>query len=278
MTHDVHWPAFRQFVAPNSFTNVPERSEGFRDQTTRWGLHSEYSQPIGSPGVKVGLLGTVNRLSHPKIPDYRINNVITVPRDPGHTWAFNGGVGLAREFDNTTMGFDLIFEPIYSTTWADAARDTVSASGAVIPKGGHTVDNTFRFDNTEFRFGFEYIAAPDDRTHFGLQYGLSLYSIRYRLNQTDRVSETNRKQREDWMEWTPSLGFKLRNPKYEVRYAVSFTCGGGGNCMGCFIGCGDDVTVSAPSDGGVIAAPTAQLRFDGGRVTTQRFTVSLRFR
>ena len=41
---------------------------------------------------------------------------------------------------------------------------------------------------------------------------------------------------------------------------------------------GDDVTVPVASDGGVIAAPTDQLRFDGGRVTTQRLTVSLRFR
>ncbi|MES2521614.1 MAG: hypothetical protein V4617_02865 [Gemmatimonadota bacterium] len=279
MTHDVHFPAGRQFVPPNTFTNIPERSENYRDQTTRVGLHTEHTRPIGAEGWKVGVLGTVNRLSHPKIPDYRINNVITVPRDPGTTWAYNAGVGLAREIGDATFGFDLIAEPMFSTTWAEAARDTVSASGTPIAKGGHTVDNKMRFDNMQFRFGFERIAPPDEKTHFGVQLGLAAYSIRYHLDQTDQVRETSRAQREQWTEWTPSIGLKLRNPRYEVRYALSFTCGGGGSCFDCVLVCGsDDVVLSSPGDGGVIAAPTDQLRFDGGRVTTQRLTVSVRFR
>ena len=278
MTHDVHWPGFRQFTGPNVFTQVPERSEHNRDHTTTWGAHSEYSRPIGAEGWKLGVLGTMNRLSHPKIPDYRINEVITVPRDPGYTWAYNAGVGMSRAFRNATFGFDVVMEPMYSTTWAEAARDTVTARGTTIRAGGHTVDNQFRFSNSLMRFGFERIAPPtDSSTHFGFQFGLGVYSIRYRLGQTDQVRDSSRVQNEHWMEWMPSIGFKLRSPGYEIRYALSATCGAGGSCIPCFA-CGDDVTVTAPSDGGVIAAPTSALRFNGGRVTTQRITVSLRIR
>ena len=279
MTHDVHWPGFRQFVGPGVFTDVAERSENHRDHTTKWGAHSEYSRPVGAEGWKLGVLGTVNRLSHPKIPDYRINDVITVPRDPGHTWAYNAGLGMSRVMGKATFGFDVVLEPMFSTTWAEAARDTVSARGVTIPKGGHTVDNEFRFNNSLLRFGFEHMAPPSDSgTHFGVQFGLGLYSIRYRLDQTDQVRDTSRVQREQWMEWTPSLGFKLRGSGYEVRYALTITCGAGGECMPCLICGGDDLTAPASGGGGVIAAPTAALRFNGGRVTTQRLTISLRIR
>jgi hypothetical protein len=279
MTHDVHWPAFRRFAPPNVITEVPERSEHNRDHTTTWGAHSEYSRPVGSEGWKLGVLGTVNRLSHPKIPDYRINDVFTVPRDPGHTWAYNAGVGMSQTSGNATIGFDVVMEPMYSTTWAEAARDTLTARGAIIRAGGHTVDNEFRFSNSLVRFGFEHMAPPtDSATHFGIQVGLGVYSIRYRLGQTDQVRDSSRVQREHWMEWSPSIGFKLRSAAYEIGYALSMTCGPGGECMPCVLGCGDAVTVTAPNSGGVIAAPTAALRFNGGRVTTQRLTFSLRIR
>jgi hypothetical protein len=261
MTHDVHWPGFRQFVGPGRFTDVAERTEHNRDHTTAWGAHSEFSRPVGAEGWKLGVLGTVNRLSHPKIPDYRINDVITVPRDPGHTWAYNAGVGMSRAFGSATFGFDVVMEPMYSTTWAEAARDTVSVRGVKIPKGGHTVDNEFRFSNSLLRFGFEHMAPPTDSgTHVGVQFGLGLYSIRYRLGQTDQVRDSSRVQREHWMEWTPSIGLKLRGAGYEIGYAFSMTCGGGGECMPCSFVCSQDDIVVSPNrgdSGGVIAAAVA---------------------
>ncbi len=280
MTHDVHWAGFTQFTPPNVRTPVPERSEHNRDRTLKWGAHTEYSRPVGSQGWKVGVLGTVNRLSHPKIPDYRINDVPTVPRDPGHTWAYNAGAGLSRTIGYATLGIDVVLEPMYSTTWAEAARDTVTARGQTIVAGGHTVDNKFRFSNSLMRFGFEHMAPPTDSgSHFGFQLGLSASSIRYRLDQTNLVRDSSRVQNEHWTEWTPSVGLKWRSAGYEIRYSVAVTCGGGGTCMPCLIACGDEVTaVFAPSSGGVIAAPTAALRLDGGRVTTQRLTISLRLR
>jgi hypothetical protein len=281
MTHDVHFPSRRVFTPPDTFTDVTARSEHHRDRTSTWGAHAEYSRPAGTQGWRIGFLGTVNRLSHPRIPDYRIGEVITVPRDPGHTWAYNAGVGFSRKSGNALFGIDLVLEPMYSTTWAEAARDTITAGGLTIRRGGHTVDNEFRFSNSLIRFGFEHDAASgtDSTSRYGVQFGLALYSIRYRLWQTDLVRDTSRVQDEHWMEWTPAIGFRHRTATYELRYTFSFTCGAGECMSGCFVACGDDVTAAPPpTPGGVIAAPTDQLRFQAGRVTTHRLSVSFRIR
>ena len=283
MTHDVHYSAQRVFSPPNIVTDVPERSEQNRDHTVTWGAHSEYSQPVGADGWRMGWLGTVNRLAHPKIPDYRLNGVRTVPRDPGHTWAYNGGVGMAKTGGNSTFGFDVIMEPMFSTTWAEAARDTVTSRGSVLLAGAHTVDNRFRFSNAILRFGFGHdmpnaaapLAAP------GSSSGSACIRSN-RLWQDDLVRDTSRIQDEHWMEWTPTFGFHWNGAGAEFRYTFSMTCGAGGECvnLGCPFGCGDDVTVSAPppSPGGVIAAPTSALRFEGGRVVTHRLAVTLKIR
>lgn len=284
MTHDVHYPARIEFRPPNTQIPVPERQEHNRDRTGVWGAHAEYSQPIGTEGWRVGWLATANRLSHPKIPDYRIREVITVPRDPGRTWAYNVGFGLGRTRGYSSMGFDVVMEPMFSTTWAEALGDTVSASGATIPRGAHTVDNRMRFSNALIRFGVSHDnpIGRDSAEFLGFQFGLGVQSIRYRLQQWDRVQGTARTQNENWREWSPTFGFRYRGRAFDAGYTFTLTCGAGNSCMPeCFFGCGDDVSVTAPppaGGGGVIAAPTDALRFDGGRVTTHRFTVTMRVR
>jgi len=190
---------------------------------------------------------------------------------------------MSRTVGRALFAFDVMLEPMYSTTWAEAERDTISASGAPIPKGGHTVDNKFRFSNSLLRVGFEHMAPPSDSgTHFGFQLGLGVNSIRYRLWQTDRVRDSSRVQNENWLEWTPSLGLELRSTGWEIRYSLSMMCGAGGNCTPpspvCAFGCGADLTALSPGGGGVIAAPTDVLRFTGGRVTSQRLAISLLIR
>jgi hypothetical protein len=285
MTHDVHYPALIEWQPPNRQIPIPERQEHNRDRTTTWGAHSEYSQAIGSEGWRVGWLATANRLSHPKIPDYRIREVITVPRDPGHTWAYNVGFGLAKLAGQSSFGFDVILEPMFSTTWAEALGDTVTRSGAPLRRGGHTVDNRMRFSNALLRFGIGHDnpIGKDSSETFGFQFGLGVQSIRYRLKQWDRLQETARTQDEHWMEWSPTFGLKYRGRAFDAGYTFTLTCGAGGSCMpSCFFCAGgDDVSVTAPpapGGGGVIAAPTDALRFEGGRVTTHRFTVSMRIR
>ncbi|HXV87205.1 MAG TPA: hypothetical protein VD793_10920, partial [Gemmatimonadales bacterium] len=94
------------------------RQEQNLDWTDIWGLHLEYERPLQAPGWRIGWMGTVNRMSHPKIPNYEIMNI---PRDPGDSYAFNVGLGLARTRGPATFGIDVVYEPIWSSTWADAA-------------------------------------------------------------------------------------------------------------------------------------------------------------
>lgn len=281
MTHDVHFPGFRRWSGNGTFTDVPERREVNRDHTERWGAHAVYSLPVGTDGWRIGWLGTVNRLSHPKIPDYRINEVITVPRDPGHSWAYNLGMGASRTVGRSTLGADVVLEPIYSTTWAEAAGDTLAANGRTIRRGEHTVDNEFRFSNSLMRFGFAHEWPQNDSSSvIGLRAGLAVQAFKYRLWQTDLVRDSSRVQDEHWMEWTPTLGFLWRSPGMEFRYTASLTCGAGGACVGCLLACGDDVSIAAPTpgDGGVIAAPTDAIRFNAGRAVTHRFAFTVRGR
>jgi hypothetical protein len=283
MTHDVHYPARIEWRPPNQQIPIAESQEHNHDRTGMWGAHAEYSQPLGTEGWRIGWLGTANRLSHPKIPDYRIREVITVPRDPGHTWAYNVGFGVARVNKATSFGFDVILEPMFSTTWAEALGDTLTRTGAPIEPGDHTVDNNTRFSNALIRFGIghESYLAADSSASFGFQFGLGLQSISYRLQQWDRLQETFRIQDEHWTEWSPTFGLRYRGQGFEAGYTFTLTCGAGGSCMPCPFACGDDVSVTespTPGGGGVIASPTEALRFDGGRVTTHRFTVTMRVR
>jgi hypothetical protein len=49
-------------------------------------LQAVFLTPKTPGGWRIGYLFTANRMSHPKIPNYQIQNI---PRDPGNTDAFN---------------------------------------------------------------------------------------------------------------------------------------------------------------------------------------------
>jgi len=274
-THDVHFGGSRwdpMLARPI----VIDRSERNEDRTSIVGAHVEYTQPVGTEGWRIGWLGTVNRLSHPKIPNYVLQSI---PRDPGTTLAFNAGVGLSRVFGASTFGIDLIHEPMASETWADAAHDTAVVGGGTIKAGGKTVENSFRFANTMVRVGFGYDlpVAKDSSSMFGFQFGLGVYSINYRLGQTNNVQKSFREQKENWMEWTPTLGFAFRTRSLQLRYNYTTTCA----VSECF-SMGDRVTVASPTSssttGGVIAAPSSALTFNGGTVSAHKFWVSVPIR
>lgn len=276
VTHDVHFGGFQWDTL--TMRPIPiDRSERNEDRTRIWGVHAEYTRPIGAAGWRIGWLATVNQLSHPKIPNYVLQSI---PRDPGSTLAANAGFGLARTVGASTFGLDLILEPMTSTTWADAARDTAIVGGGTIPAGGKTVENSFNFTNTSVRIGFghEIPVAKDGSSTFGLQLGLGAYSINYRLGQTNNVQRTFREQHEDWIEWTPTVGLAFRTRTLHLRYNYSSTCSNS-NCDS-----GLDVAMLNQPDrvvalaGGVIAAPNAPLTFNGGKVKTHRLSVSFPIR
>lgn len=273
MRHDVRFTSWRW--DPINRRNIEEQRTDRNDDRTRiWGLHSEYSRPIGSEGWQLGWLGTVNRLSHPKIPNYVIQNL---PRDPGTTYSFNAGLGIGRSIRGTSFAADLIYEPIFADTWADAASDTSIVGGGTIVAGGKTVENTFRFRNVKLRLGTgRDVGVGTGGTVFTYQGGVSLHAINYRLEQTNNVLKTFRTQREDWIEWTPTVGLRLRARDLDVLYNFSLTCGPGS--------CGTSQAVGfirapdALAGGGIIAAPSSELFMQSGSLQVHKLTFSLPIR
>jgi hypothetical protein len=266
-THDVFYldafwdPGTQQF-------GQRARLEQNLDRTRTWGLHVAYDQPLSASGWRAGGLVTVNRMDHPKIPNYSIMNI---PRDPGHSSAFNFGVGLARELGGSTLGVDFIYEPIWSHTWADSESPTVSRLGRTIPAGGMTIENRFRFSNAQLRMGLGQDLSLGGPVG-GLQLGLAVRSVHYWLDQEDHVQVSSRSHEESWTEWTPTWGFSLRFPELEIRYQGSATNGTGRpgvNPNPRFMTA--DVAVGS----NILVAPSGPLTLDEVRVMTHRISVSL---
>lgn len=270
MTHDVHYTTWTWDPIART-PNVTRRRELNEDRTRLWSAHARYQLPVGPAGWRLGWTGTATRLTHPKIPNYEIMNV---PRDPGTTYGYNAGAGISHVTGNATFGLDVILEPIFSETWADAARDTVTVSGRVIAKGGKTVENRFRFNNAIMRIGFgNDPARPDSGVALGYQLGVGVHAINYRLEQTNNVLETDRSQREHWMEWSPTIALRFRVRALDVEYGFRRTCGTGGCDAGTQQFWGVERLASVPDAGGIIAAPSRPIDFESGVSSSHRFSI-----
>ncbi len=214
MTHNVKYR-----VWDTEQEGITTRTEKNLDQTNTLGLHLGYKQPINKNGWKIGGIFTTNYKWHPKIPNYELMNI---PRDPGDSWAFDFGVGFSKRDENTLFGIDVIYEPIWSETWAEAATPTPTVTDDIIPIGGKTVENHFRFSNSIFRIGLR-----RQNEQIGFQIGLQVRSIRYRLEQWNFVEKFKRNQAEHWTEWTPSWGLTLNMENFQLHYLGSMTAGTG---------------------------------------------------
>lgn len=195
---------------------------GEKDHTVTWAWRLRYSTPLAMPGDRLGWQFTVNRKSHPKIPNYSLMNI---PRDPGVTWAFQAGAGFSRETDQGQYGLEVIYEPIWSHTWVE-------------PLGSEPVplENFFRFGNWRFNF-----AAVTRGEALNVGVGIRLHRIAYRLRQVRYVfldpivvppvpeapATLERKDRYHWLEWEPYLGFRYRLGGVQVQYVAQFALGTG---------------------------------------------------
>lgn len=270
-THDAFYldsfwdPGLQQFAQR-------PRSEKNLDQTNIWGAHLEYSHPLRASGWRLGWVATTNLMSHPKIPNYEIQNI---PRDPGSSEAFNLGVGISKSAHASVFALDVLYEPIWSYTWADAAAPLQTVAGTTIPAGGKTVENRFRFSNALLRMGLAQDIPLDETRDVGLQLGLAVRRIDYSLVQDDNVQATRRRQREDWIEWTPTWGLSVRFPSWEIRYRGSVTNGTGRPG----VRSGGDVTVTPDAAGGtILVAPSGPLTLTGVRVMTHQVAIVFPFR
>ena len=206
---------------------------------------------------------TGNWKDHPKIPNYEIQNI---PRDPGNTSAYAVGVGVSKTQGTSRFALDLVLEPIRSETWADAAGDTTSVTGEIIPVGEKTVENDFRFLNAVVRTGGAW-----DYGWATFRAGVQLRSISYELDQFNRVELVRRTQTESWMEWTPSLGVTLNLDGATLHYAARFTSGTGR--PGTRWNLQQPNTAVFDSGADFILAPEGPLTLRDARVTTHQLSV-----
>ncbi|MFQ5677267.1 MAG: hypothetical protein ACE5G1_15345 [bacterium] len=265
MTHDVTYPYWFFDEETNTTTNGLEVERNL-ERTNTWGLHLGYVQPLSRDEWRIGAIFTTNRKSHPKIPNYELMNI---PRDPGDSWAFNIGTGISRTNGPATFGMDLIFEPIWSTTWAEARERIKTPDGRIIRAGDKTVNNDFKFTNWLLRFGI-----GRQESVFGFQLGLQVRWFRYRLVQDNKVEASQRTQKESWAEWTPSVGLSLNFPEFQIRYTGRLTSGTGRPGVA-----RNSVQIEdGLRAGDLIAAPSGELTLQDAQVFTHQLSVSIPLR
>jgi hypothetical protein len=179
------------------------------DQTNTWGLHLGYSQPVSDSGLRIGAIATVNLASHPKLPDYQIAQVAVIPWDPGHSAAYDLGVGVARVQGPLTFGLDAIYEPIVSHTWGEAHGDHADGIGVD--------DSGWRQDDGEPIPLLEWDSARRRRARFrdgrtpdparAARHRRAVDRLHARPN--DHVAETTLRQNEQLEQWTRTWGLSL---------------------------------------------------------------------
>ena len=266
MDHDVTYLEWR-FDPNTNQVEVIERVEENSDRTRTTGLHAAFTAPVGE-GWRAGSLFTVNRKKHLAIPNYDLANI---PRDPGDSWAYNLGVGLGHQRGPLRFGVDVVFEPVWSETWAEAGDTIRTAGGTLLKPGDHTVENDFFLSNLHLRLG---VGRETER--WGFQLGLQASSHETELKQWNVVSATRRKENESWMEWTPSLGAVVRFPDLEVRYAGWITTGTGRPSVDFVPRGGRAEALDSAAD--FLVAPSGPLVLQEARVLSHQLTVRLPLR
>ncbi|HSG07001.1 MAG TPA: hypothetical protein VLA36_01500 [Longimicrobiales bacterium] len=265
MTHDV---AYVDIVWDSLGWNptAVRRVEVNEDKTRTVGGQIAYDRDLNAPGWRFGTSVTVNRKSHPKIPNYEIQNI---PRDPGTTWAYDLGLGVSRTRGPLAFALDVELQPIWSETWQEAAEDVETADGGLIRSGGRTIENDFFFTNVILRTGVSY-----DVGSATVQGGVEVRSYDYQLDQRDHVAVTFRDQDESWMEWSPSVGAAFRVGDVELRYAGRLTTGTGQPGI---LPTADALAARAEA-GDFILAPQAPLTLQDATVMTHQLSARIPIR
>ena len=258
--HDVTYVDWRWDAPTQQAIFSPPRIELNRDQTTTWGAHLKYSAPASDPRWRWATALTANVKSHPKIPNYEF---MSIPRDPGDSYAFRAAIGGARVDAVSRIAFDLSYEPVWTSTWAEAAEEIVTERGTVIPKGGMTVENEFVFSTYNMHAGYSHRWEQLD-----LQLGIGFRNVSYALDQYNALTGVQRDQDESWREITPTWGLSFDLPGVELRYAGQRR-GGGFSFERA-----QPVFASEPGPD-IVAAPTSPLSMDVTRVVSHQFTIAV---
>lgn len=271
MTDDVSYLDLFWDAGTQQFVQVP-RVEHEVDRLTTTGLNVAYQMPLASSGWRIGWMATANFDRQPRIaPD----EIVTLPRDQGRSSAYNLGVGFSKTEGPSTFGIDAIYEPIWSATWAVARAPVATALGDTIPAGGRTAENRFRFSDVVLRLGVSQdLPLADMRKGVGLQLGLAVRSIHYRLVQRDHIAGTTQASRDSWVEWSPTWGLSLRFPQLELNYRGRITNGTGrpSNANVIF----SNPLAAAPTS--ILVPPGGTLGLAGVSTVTHQISLSLPLR
>lgn len=275
MTHDVTFA--ETFYDPNSRSIASRpRPERNLDRTNTWGLHLAWQRPVGDSGWRVGAFATSNLMSHPKLPNYQLVDVVRpVPWDPGHSAAYNVGVGIAQHRGPSTFALDVVYEPILSHTWGEAPGNIETVAGRTILAGDKTTESHFTFSNAIARLGFaQDILIDGVESPLHLQGGIAAHAIRYWVRQDDHVQATSRRQDEHWTEWAPTWGASMRIAGVDLRYLGRVVHGTGrpGIRNVPVVDVAASTLGSGPS---ILATPTGPLTLTPVSVTTHQLSVSV---
>ncbi|MBN1408445.1 MAG: hypothetical protein JW956_11680 [Calditrichaceae bacterium] len=260
MRHDV---SYRNWIWVDDLMHdaIQENVVRNEDKSETYGVHLGYTHPLGSHGWRVGAIVTGNWKSHPKLPNYELQNI---PRDPGDTDAYNIGFGISNEKTSGVFGFDVIYEPIWSHTWADAGEPVTSASGRIINSGEVTVDNDFEFSNIIMRFGLK----KNNNKKASFQFGVQARAISYELDQYNFIEERQRDLIEDWVEFTVAWGWIINFTDFKFLYQGSLLAGAGRPGVANNFG----IMPASDTSADYIVAPSGSLTLEDAYVFTHRFT------
>ena len=264
---DAFWdPTLRQFT-------IRSRLEPNADETETSGLHVAYLRPLSDSTWRVGALLTANRISQPRLPGYQLPQV---PADAGRAQAYNIGGGVSRTTGPWTVGFDAIYEPIWSRTWVRADDATQACDGSAIDPGAKTLDSRFRFNNGIARLGVGAAFPLAKGQSLTFETGGQLRAVRYRLEQQDLVQQSRSASTQHWNEWTRSWGIGYRLAGAALHYRGNLTTGAS---RPGFDDSGNIVFATADSRPGFVSSSVPfGLRFGKVRTTTHQISFSVPLR
>lgn len=265
----MHKVIYTDIIWDNEYSNptFKERLVNNLDNTDTWGTHVLYKEKINDNGLELGIISTFNWKRHPKIPNYDLMNI---PRDPGNTYAFNFGVGIGKDLNETRIGFDFIYEPIWSNTWANADQMIELTDGRKIYPGDKTIENDFKFNNWIGRLGVMKIFGT-----YNLSTGIEVYSRNYSLNQYDYLNRSNRIQEESWLNFTWSWGIGFEFKYFNLKYNGHLILGSGIPGISSFRLFESSLDFAESAD--IIAAPSGQLNLQEETISTHQFIIQVPF-
>jgi hypothetical protein len=201
--------------------------------------------------------------------------VLALPWDPGHSAAYNVGIGVTQSLGGATFALDAIYEPILTHTWGEAPSAIPTTNGLTIPAGGKTTENHFQFSNAIARLGLgRELPLGAGVNPLLIQGGIAAHAIKYWLTQDDHVNVSSRRQYEQWLEWTPTWGASMRFGGVDVRYLGRTTHGTGRPGVSAnnpVI----DVGLSSVAGSNILAAPNGPMTLGGVSVTTHQLSISV---